>query len=1132
MRAKDEEKTLVLVTTGESGETGATNIWFFELDPSVIYNTSQAYVDSCRGFREDVIRLMQLQVASPIIAACLWPSWDTDPSAPPFMFATDLAARRLHTYVFPKEIIKRSPQLCMSGRSLNMGANRLTTPAANAGPVSSNSVLLFGGSSFGPATASDLSIPQAQQQQPQQQSGTQSQQMIRRTSKRSRTTVGLVMRLTPTTTATNSGPEPADSGIEGQGSSCLNPMGNCNILRGIRPVRFSKVDDSNLMKIYYGDGTLELIQITPDEIHIISGLEIKGYDSLTADFEAAYYLPAELRGLVGGVHAFDNIAEINLKQPNHELNKIISEQVEALKRLPTYKPKETTSDLQKSPTRPGQMNHNSFRPLFFRSSTVMALADHSIDVSESNELSNEVLEVGPILSEPHRLTWTQECELEAQELENKVYLDAQEKLRNDLVEISTLAIQHDEPEEDEERVTDVNLVMAGSIALDYGGTDECMYGQMELYTREQKIYQIVLIQDNIFRIKEAFNKQFNEVYEKKESGLSRIRSRLARVRKVLIDLQQPSSARVIFDPQFTPEEQPEQLLTVHDAEITVEKYLSPAQIAELEAKKMAEEERKRREKLDNWRERGLEEMMGGVLEVRKEDELKKDVPKPAFLLTGKPLGHWTEDDKRLYAEYERKVKELNEEREKYRKFLEADVKKMYAQIDDEKSKFDEQLLALFQYWIRVQMAVLQEELKVWRLKWMLLIEEELFVHEYELHGLLDKAECEIEQMKNTLEASKKVLDDMQQLYEIQCAEDRLMEKNFRKDFSDVHGPLYDYILKAFRRRPRRMVPTGSAHNPDLETSEGIRSHGQPGSTIFNPYVEKPSHKRIPTDSKTLVEECLKELDNDPAHESQPGMENTLWERLCRTRKRKLEKEMEIKATALNLAEINAFKREEELEKLTEKRDGISTQLKNLLIDYHRDQTDLELQLLTKQGQVELEVAEGEMVHDFSDALLIDRQRVEALNKHIIMLGESKVAHMIKNKEFKKRFYHLEWELRQMLMQYEDLQAKQADIRKFKITREVQKYLEISDYDGLINAQIMTIEQTINLQRQLFLNILHSRYSSGCADLQKVNRMSRCKLLVQQQRLMQLAREQSRELQMLRAEAARARREHNSSSLLS
>lgn len=39
---------------------------------------------------------------------------------------------------------------------------------------------------------------------------------------------------------------------------------------------------------------------------------------------------------------------------------------------------------------------------------------------------------------------------------------------------------------------------------------------------------------------------------------------------------------------------------------------------------MAEESRKRElERLDNWRERGLMDMMGGVLQIRREDELKK-----------------------------------------------------------------------------------------------------------------------------------------------------------------------------------------------------------------------------------------------------------------------------------------------------------------------------------------------------------------------------------------------------------------------------------------------------------------------------------------------------------------------------
>ncbi|TPP63827.1 WDR96 [Fasciola gigantica] len=910
LRAEDIHGTFGYCAMGGSIETGSTNILVLEFKSSILCGIW----NSCRGLRDDAIRLMQLQLDSPAATTCLWPRWDTDPNAPPFLFTTDLDAKKLFIYVLPKELTHKTNVKC--------------------------------------------------------------------------------------TTALH------------------------------------EYDRTGIMGAEFCGDLKNLISCGNDGLLSLTELSLGNDDTIKVDG----YLAA--------------------------LTRITSEQTEALGRLPTYTPRESSSPVDKPSARVGQSGHNSFRPLFFRSSTVMALVDHTIDLSGISEYSDEPLEAGPILSDPRRPTWTEECEMKAQETENQVYTEVQEKLKSDLLEISQLALQHEEVDDEEEQIADVNRVMDGSIV-------DCQFSSTIAFNGLRIMYyltfSIFISQDNIFRIKEAFNKMFDEVYEKKETGLGRISSRLARVRKILIDLQQPSSARVIFDPHFSPEEQPEQLLTVHDAEITVEKYLSPAQLAELEAKKGAEEERKRREKLDNWRERGLEEMMGGVLEVRKEDELKKDVPKPAFLLTGKPLGHWTEDDKRLYAEYERKVKELNEEREKYRKFLESDVKKMYAQIDEEKAKFDEQLLNLFQHWISVQVAVLHEELKVWRLKWMLLIEEELFVREHELTRLIDRAEWDMEEMKKTLEAAQKALEDEQQRYEIQCAEDRLLEKNFRKDFSDVHGPLYDYIAKVFRRRPRRAAAPGSATNTtDADAFDRMRSHDQPGSTIFNPYVEKPTTRRVPTDQKAIVDEYIKELDNDPAHESQPGMDHTVWDRLCKYRRRKIEKEMEIKATALHLAEMNAFvqKREQELNQLANKRDSIRAELGNLLKDYHRNQTDLELQLLVKQGQVEIEVSENAMVHDFSDALLIDRERVEALNKHIITLGESKVAHMIKNKEFKKRFYHLEWELRQMLMQYEDLQAKQADIRKFKITREIQKYLECSDYDAVINSQILTIEQTINLQRNV------------------------------------------------------------------
>lgn len=168
-------------------------------------------------------------------------------------------------------------------------------------------------------------------------------------------------------------------------------------------------------------------------------------------------------------------------------------------------------------------------------------------------------------------------------------------------------------------------------------------------------------------MKKSFNETFDQHYNKKQEILTKISNWYGKMRKLLTDLNKLAGVKALVNPTFSPEEQPELLLRVGDDEITVEKHLSPAQLAEIEAKRLAEEERRRKELMDNWRERGLEEMMGGVLEIRKEDELKKDVPKPHFLVSGKPLAHWTDEDKRMYGEYERKVKELIEEREKYRK---------------------------------------------------------------------------------------------------------------------------------------------------------------------------------------------------------------------------------------------------------------------------------------------------------------------------------------------------------------------------------------------------------------------------------------------------------------------------------
>jgi hypothetical protein len=58
-------------------------------------------------------------------------------------------------------------------------------------------------------------------------------------------------------------------------------------------------------------------------------------------------------------------------------------------------------------------------------------------------------------------------------------------------------------------------------------------------------------------------------------------------------------------------------------QVKVDRYYTAEQLKQLEEQRLNEERRREQEKLDNWRERGLNDMMGGVLQVRREDELKK-----------------------------------------------------------------------------------------------------------------------------------------------------------------------------------------------------------------------------------------------------------------------------------------------------------------------------------------------------------------------------------------------------------------------------------------------------------------------------------------------------------------------------
>jgi len=83
-------------------------------------------------------------------------------------------------------------------------------------------------------------------------------------------------------------------------------------------------------------------------------------------------------------------------------------------------------------------------------------------------------------------------------------------------------------------------------------------------SHSSKIPIVTVCQDIIHRIREAFNKEFDDVYEKKQQEMAKIKEKNKRIRKIHMDLRLPDT---IVDPEFGDIERPELLLIVQDDEV-------------------------------------------------------------------------------------------------------------------------------------------------------------------------------------------------------------------------------------------------------------------------------------------------------------------------------------------------------------------------------------------------------------------------------------------------------------------------------------------------------------------------------------------------------------------------------------
>ncbi|KAM4852370.1 cilia- and flagella-associated protein 43 isoform 2-T2 [Thomomys bottae] len=644
------------------------------------------------------------------------------------------------------------------------------------------------------------------------------------------------------------------------------------------------------------------------------------------------------------------------------------------------------------------------------------------------------------------------------------------KLRKEIVEAQAAATvvkkHHEEDDEEEEEenmvVNETSLpnYLLGSLSTDFGIDISLLSSQLELHSREEKINQIIMLKDIIYKVKSAFNSEFNVAFKQKEFEIARVKERNIRIKEIILDLE---LEEIVWQPEFEDCEKPERALVVEDHEIEVQKYIKPGRKSKVDVSP-TDADRLLHIQGSEDRHRGLMDMMGGVLEVKKEDILRMVIPEPPFL--SKPDTLWTEEEKKQFKEYEKKVKELNEERDKYRKSLEAELKKLQNSIQESTQSFDDHMKRLFERRVRAEMVVNQEELKINNLVFSLLLDEELNSREQFLNNYRTKKQEEKSQTIEAIQKAREELDIYREHYDNLVAEDKVLDRSFKKEFSEIPSNQVEILYKLFKRRPR-------AHKH--------KTH--PDSANVTPFGERPESGKLNKDAFVQLMKGMDDLDN--VANMPDGLDPKTWEHFCATRRIKVENEYKVKQKAIGLTEMGTFlrKRIEDDENVQHEIERVSRELILLQDDKVKFQLDLTIQILLKQGQVELE--NFQLILEYSDAILINKNIIEELNSVIRTQGQKKVASMMESKEVHKGIYQIEWEHKKMEMEMEDLNQKAWDIQMLFFSRDRQKYLSEPNYENLIALQIGIMEQTIQV-----IDKTHKKNVENCKKLlRKLGRVS-------------------------------------------
>ncbi|VEN41838.1 unnamed protein product [Callosobruchus maculatus] len=611
---------------------------------------------------------------------------------------------------------------------------------------------------------------------------------------------------------------------------------------------------------------------------------------------------------------------------------------------------------------------------------------------------------------------------------------------------------------------DTQIAILGTVCMLYVDRSPAHYRQGFATTFYQFDLQEKLCEQEIVKLKQRYNAFFNATMELKEKEMDNIREKHARLRHIISEYNYFSKDKIyldIVDPQWSQHERPWLIMQVLDEEMTITPYISPSEQAILDAK-AAEEERIRLAMLaDDFRERALMKMMNGVLEVKWEDELKKDVPKPKCMLEKDPA-KFTEEDLRAVRDYEEKVAFLKSERERYKNILDSEFTKIATSVRDSIRKFNQKVKETVEYKMLIDSGMNHESLRVNRSRDNEERRIALFAKEVEYTKQIKDTEAIMDKVKETIADLNKEMDECRNNLETLSTKEKILDKAFRRDIQELSPIVQEFAIKLYKKRPKPTYRVAITSAVLRDLAKCIISQER---------------------SLALTPECLDFLNAVDVLDEFVGLPPTIdeatWNIICKHRRLRIEYEVKLRAVQMQISDGEAtlatLQRRVYFKK--EKIAKLNVEIAKLRSDYLTNMHNTQMQIVLRRGLVEVPLT-GSM-HDFDDAILVPRKEIEEINTKIREAGSKKLQTILQNMAFHRVIMATEWEHQKERMEINDLIEQTNDVKSVKFTREMQQYIkakamgrktEADSFEQEMEAMTANYESTIKDKREKYAKL--------------------------------------------------------------